>query len=77
MPEEGIVSPLPSQRALGDLVTDVLREMITVGKFQPGQHLRESQLADALRVSRGPSGKPLRVWRWKATSNCVAIGARS
>jgi DNA-binding GntR family transcriptional regulator len=54
MPEEGIVSPLPSQRALGDLVTDVLREMITGGRFQPGQHLRESQLADALRVSRGP-----------------------
>lgn len=54
MPEEGIISPLPSQRALGDLVTDVLREMITVGRFQPGQHLRESQLADALKVSRGP-----------------------
>jgi DNA-binding GntR family transcriptional regulator len=53
---EGIatVSPLPSQRALGDLVTDVLREMITAGRFQPGQHLKESVLADALRVSRGP-----------------------
>ncbi|MFD2082816.1 DNA-binding transcriptional regulator, GntR family [Actinopolymorpha cephalotaxi] len=51
---EGIVSPLPSQRALGDLVTDVLREMITEGKFQPGEHLRESHLAEALQVSRGP-----------------------
>ncbi len=50
----GTVSPLPSQRALGDLVTDVLREMITDGKFQPGQHLKESVLADALKVSRGP-----------------------
>jgi DNA-binding GntR family transcriptional regulator len=51
---EGMVTPLPSQRALGDLVTDVLREMITEGKFSPGQHLKESVLADALKVSRGP-----------------------
>jgi DNA-binding GntR family transcriptional regulator len=53
---EGTVSlpPLPSQRPLGDLVTDVLREMITDGKFVPGQHLKESALAEALKVSRGP-----------------------
>jgi DNA-binding GntR family transcriptional regulator len=49
-----LVFPLPSQRALGDLVTDVLREMITGGQFQPGQHLKEAELADALKVSRGP-----------------------
>lgn len=54
MISEGMVSPLPSQRPLGDLVTDVLRSMITDGKFQPGQHLKESELADALKVSRGP-----------------------
>ncbi len=54
MISEGMVSPLPSQRPLGDLVTDVLRAMITDGKFQPGQHLKESELADALKVSRGP-----------------------
>ncbi len=54
---EGAVSPLPSlpsQRALGDLVTDVLRDMITGGRFQPGEHLKEAELADALKVSRGP-----------------------
>ena len=51
---EGIDSPVLSQRALGDLATDVLREMIAVGTFQPGQHLKESVLADALKVSRGP-----------------------
>jgi DNA-binding GntR family transcriptional regulator len=51
---DGVVPPLPSQRALGDLVTDVLRSMITEGKVQPGQHLKESVLADALKVSRGP-----------------------
>ena len=48
------VPSLPSQRALGDLVTDVLREMITGAKFQPGQHLKETELAEALKVSRGP-----------------------
>jgi len=52
MPDD--VVSLPSQRALGDLVTDVLREMITGGKFQPGQHLKETELAEALKVSRGP-----------------------
>jgi DNA-binding GntR family transcriptional regulator len=51
---DDVVSPLPSQRALGDLVTDVLRDMITGAKFQPGQHLKEAELADALKVSRGP-----------------------
>jgi DNA-binding GntR family transcriptional regulator len=51
---EGTVSPLPSQRALGDLVTDVLRDMVTNGTFKPGQHLKEAALADALKVSRGP-----------------------
>ncbi|REF37189.1 GntR family transcriptional regulator [Thermasporomyces composti] len=50
---EGI-SPLPSQRPLGELVTDVLREMIMKGRFKPGQHLKESELANALQVSRGP-----------------------
>ncbi|SDS94458.1 GntR family transcriptional regulator [Microlunatus soli] len=48
------VPQLPSQRALGDLVTDVMRDMITGGRFEPGQHLKESELADALDVSRGP-----------------------
>jgi DNA-binding GntR family transcriptional regulator len=51
---EGIDAPQLSQRALGDLATEVLREMITGGTFQPGQHLKESELADALKVSRGP-----------------------
>lgn len=49
-----LVSPLPSQRGLGDLVTDVLRDMVTGGKLQPGQHLKEAELAEALNVSRGP-----------------------
>lgn len=52
MPEG--VPQLPSQPALGDLVTDVMRDMITGGRFEPGQHLKESELADALEVSRGP-----------------------
>lgn len=51
---DGAVPRLQSQPALGDLVTDVLRDMITDGRFEPGQHLKEAELADALDVSRGP-----------------------
>ncbi len=42
------------QPALGDLVTNMLRDMITNGELQPGEHLREAELAAALKVSRGP-----------------------
>ncbi|MGI8456544.1 MAG: GntR family transcriptional regulator [Propionibacteriaceae bacterium] len=44
----------PVQPALGNLVTDVLRDMIISAKVQPGQHLKENELAAALNVSRGP-----------------------
>jgi DNA-binding GntR family transcriptional regulator len=39
---------------LSDEVVDRLREAILAGLFAPGDRLREEQLADALRVSRGP-----------------------
>lgn len=48
------MSPLQLQPALGDLATGVLRDLITSGHFEPGQHLKEAELAGALRVSRGP-----------------------
>jgi DNA-binding GntR family transcriptional regulator len=51
---EGIVLPRQLQPALGDLVTDLLREMIATGRFLPGDHLKEGELAAALKVSRGP-----------------------
>jgi DNA-binding GntR family transcriptional regulator len=51
---EGIVLPQQLQPALGDLVTNLLRDMITAGRFLPGEHLKESELAAALKVSRGP-----------------------
>lgn len=51
---EGIALPRQLQPALGDLVTDLLRTMITNGQFLPGEHLKEAELAAALKVSRGP-----------------------
>lgn len=39
---------------ISDEVVDRLREAILRGHFAPGDRLRESQLADALGVSRGP-----------------------
>ena len=47
---------LPSavQPALSQNVVGVLRDMITRGQLQPGQHLKEAEIATALGVSRGP-----------------------
>ncbi len=51
---EGVVLPQQMQPALGQLVVNLLREMIVTGQFQAGAHLKEAELAAALRVSRGP-----------------------
>lgn len=46
--------PPVSSPALSETVVETLRETIARGGFAPGQHLREAELAEALRVSRGP-----------------------
>lgn len=51
---EDIVLPQQMQPALGQLVVNLLRELIVTGQFKPGAHLKEAELAAALRVSRGP-----------------------
>ncbi|HYP46412.1 MAG TPA: GntR family transcriptional regulator [Propionibacteriaceae bacterium] len=49
-----LVLPEAVQPALSAVVVQMLREMISQGQFQPGQHLKEAELAAALKVSRGP-----------------------
>jgi DNA-binding GntR family transcriptional regulator len=45
----------PARRtSLGEDVADRLRQAILLGELEPGQHLREEELADRLEVSRGP-----------------------
>lgn len=51
---DGIVMAQPAPPALGEVVIGVLRDMISQGHFTPGQHLKETELATALKVSRGP-----------------------
>lgn len=51
---QGIQLPAQLQPALGEVVTNLLRDMITNGQFEPGEHLKEAAIADALKVSRGP-----------------------
>ncbi len=51
---EGLLLAQPAQPSLSDIVVEVLREMISQGHFKPGQHLKEAELATALKVSRGP-----------------------
>jgi DNA-binding GntR family transcriptional regulator len=45
---------LPNKTALGDDVADWLRRAIVEGHIEPGVRLREEQLAELLKVSRGP-----------------------
>lgn len=40
--------------SLSEAVLAALREMISTGSFQPGEHLKEADIASALNVSRGP-----------------------
>jgi DNA-binding GntR family transcriptional regulator len=46
--------PAVAQPALYQNVLDILREMITSGRLAQGEHLKETELAAALGVSRGP-----------------------
>jgi DNA-binding GntR family transcriptional regulator len=49
-----LVGAPPRKGKLADEVTDWLRESILRGELAPGQHLLEEELADRLKVSRGP-----------------------
>ncbi len=51
---EGGVLPQQMQPALGEVVVNLLRDMIASGEFKPGEHLKEAELAAALQLSRGP-----------------------
>jgi DNA-binding GntR family transcriptional regulator len=45
----------PARRmSLGEDVADRIRQAILLGELNPGQHLREEELAERLDVSRGP-----------------------
>jgi DNA-binding GntR family transcriptional regulator len=46
--------PKPPRTSLGDYAVQVIRDMITSGELEPGQHLRLAELAEALDVSPGP-----------------------
>jgi DNA-binding GntR family transcriptional regulator len=48
-----ILSP-PIRRSLSDEVVERIRKAILSGQFVPDEPLRESQLAESMRVSRGP-----------------------
>ncbi len=60
--EEFALHPLfthkpPLQRreeSLGDFAYRVMREAVRSGKFKPGEHLREADIAEWLRISRTP-----------------------
>lgn len=51
--ETGLNS-IPEKRSRGQEVVERLRQAILHGQLQPGMRLREEELADLLKVSRGP-----------------------
>lgn len=44
----------PPRTSLSEYVVQVLRERLATGQLAPGEHLRETELAEELDVSRGP-----------------------
>ena len=50
----------PTNRVLSDQVANLLREAIVHGRMLPGQHIVERDIADAMRLSRGPVRDALR-----------------
>lgn len=44
----------PPRTSLADYVVAILRDRLASGELSPGQHLRETELASELDVSRGP-----------------------
>ena len=51
----------PLNRTLSDQVADQLREAILDGRLKPGQRIVESNIADAMEMSRGPVRDALRM----------------
>jgi DNA-binding GntR family transcriptional regulator len=51
----------PVNRVLSDQVTNQLREAIMQGQLKPGQHIVEREIAQGMRLSRGPVRDALRI----------------
>jgi DNA-binding GntR family transcriptional regulator len=58
MIEIGAMAP---RATLAEYVVRIIREKTASGEFRPGEHLRESELAAALGVSRGPVREALAI----------------
>lgn len=48
-------------KSLRDIVLESLRENIIAGKFKPGEHLKERELAEAMGISTTPVKEALRI----------------
>lgn len=57
----------PPRTSLADYVLEVLREQIATGELAPGAHLRETELAERLDVSRGPIREALAMLKIEGT----------
>lgn len=52
---------MPLLRSLGDQISAVLRSEIVRGTIAPGTYLREEEIADRFKTSRGPARDALRI----------------
>lgn len=55
------IGPIAPRATLADYVVRIIREKTASGEFRPGDHLRETDLAAALGVSRGPVREALAI----------------
>ena len=51
-----LVTPAPLSRTLSDQVVKQLRQAILGGQLKPGQRIVESEIAQAMALSRGRCG---------------------
>lgn len=55
-----MTGPVPYRQSLAGQTVDVLRELVLTGEIPPGQRVNEVELAQRMRISRGPLREAIR-----------------
>jgi DNA-binding GntR family transcriptional regulator len=55
-----MTGPVPHRQSLAGQTVDVLRELVLTGQIPPGQRVNEVELAQRMRISRGPLREAIR-----------------
>jgi DNA-binding GntR family transcriptional regulator len=58
--ETQMTGPVPQRQSLAGQTVDVLRELVLIGEIPPGCRVNEVELAQRMRISRGPLREAIR-----------------